>query len=101
MQYKTQFYNVFSSLFFEKLEELRYKEVVKNYFTKVIGDDQTPMTNFEIHDALKELTKFMEDPGFLVFKIEGPYTVSVYRWDQGKPIITVNINIRNVDNINK
>lgn len=92
MRYSTKFYKVYSSLFFEKLEELRYKDLVKAYFTITLANDESAKDKFEIYDALIALTKPLKDPGFYVFKIEGPYTVSVYRWNQEKPIITVTIN---------
>ncbi len=97
MQYSTRNYKVKSSFLFEKIHELKYKDIVKQYFLQVLNPEDPPLTNFDIYDALINLSKFMKDPGYLVFKIEGKYRVCVYRWDQNKPIITVIINTENVD----
>jgi len=96
MKYSTRNYHVSSSFLFETLQELRYKDIVKAYFTKTLDEKDPPLTNFEIYDTLIKLSQFM-DPGYLVFKIEGKNRVCVYRWEQVKPIITVIINIENVD----
>ncbi len=97
MHYATRNYKVTSSFLFEKLQELRYKDIVKLFFTKTLNPEDAPLTNFEIYDALINLSLFMNDPGYLVFKITGKYEVCVYRWEQGKPIIKVTINSQNVD----
>jgi hypothetical protein len=97
MHYSTRNYKISSSFLFETIQELRYKDIVRNYFLKVLNPEDPPMTNFDIYDALINLSKFMDDEGYLVFKIEGKHRVCVYRWEQSKPIITVIINIQNVD----
>lgn len=77
---------------FETLQELRYKDIVRQYFLQVLNPEEPPLTNFEIYDALINLSQFMNDPGYLVFKIEGKHRVCVYRWEQSRPIIAVTIN---------
>lgn len=98
MQYRTRNYSVTSSFLFDTLEELRYKDIVRHYFTKTLDESDPPLSNFEIYDALVNLSQFMSEVGFLVFKIHSRHQVCVYRWsDQAKPIINVIINRQNVE----
>ncbi len=97
MRYKTRFYLYEASLYFETMEELRYKEIIRTYLVDVLVEEVEPLDKFELYEAFTKLKCFLKDPDALIVKITGTDQVCVYRWDQQrKPIITVTINSDNV-----